>query len=154
MLNYSIRPCQPADLTVLVQLCHQHARYEQAAYEGAGKEERLHQALFGEHPSLHCWIVEAVGQPAGYATFTFDYSTWDAGYFLHLDCLYLEPGYRGQGIGETLLRRLQQLAAEKGCVNVQWQTPDFNEGAIRFYKRMGGTGREKVRFILPVTALP
>jgi hypothetical protein len=33
---------------------------------------------------------------------------------------------------------------------VQWQTPAWNEGAIRFYDRIGAVSKEKLRFFLPV----
>lgn len=148
MLDYQIRACQPNDLPVLVQLCQKHAHYEQASYTRAGKEERLQKALFGESPPLHGLVVEAGGELVGYATYTFDYSTWNAAPFLHLDCLYLEPAYRGRGIGERIIRQLEQVARERGCVNMQWQTPAFNEKAIRFYKRISASGKEKIRFSL------
>ncbi len=48
-----------------------------------------------------CWIVMVKNEFAGYATFTFDFSTWDARYYLHLDCIYLEEKFRGLGIGEA-----------------------------------------------------
>ncbi len=42
---------------------------------------------------------------------------------------------------------IASLAYRLGCVNVQWQTPVWNERAIRFYQRLGGEGKEKVRFV-------
>jgi ribosomal protein S18 acetylase RimI-like enzyme len=82
----------------------------------------------------------------GYCSYTFDFSTWDARYFLHLDCLFIEEGFRGMSIGEKLITQVIFIAKQRKCVNVQWQTPIFNEGAIRFYKRIGATGKEKQRF--------
>lgn len=42
---------------------------------------------------------------------------------------------------------IASLAYRLGCVNVQWQTPVWNERAIRFYQRLGGKGKEKVRLV-------
>lgn len=151
MLNYLIRTCEPHDLHALVELCAAHARFEQATYTKVGKEELLRKALFQETPSLFCWVVEMEGLLAGYTTYTFDYSTWDAQRFLYLDCLYLEPAARGRGIGEEIIKRLQHTAREEGCVNLQWQTPSFNEKAIRFYRRIGGFPKEKIRFSIPTS---
>ena len=145
-MRYSIRTCTRADLPRVIELCERHALYEQAPYSVENKLENLGTALFSEHPSLHCWIVEAGETVIGYATYTFDYSTWDAARFLYLDCLYLDEGYRGFGIGEEVMTRLTAVARENRCVNIQWQTPTCNERAITFYNRIGGVGKEKVRF--------
>jgi RimJ/RimL family protein N-acetyltransferase len=37
-----------------------------------------------------------------------------------------------------------------GLTEVQWQTPSWNEGAIRFYDRLGARARAKTRFTLTV----
>lgn len=145
-MEYLIRPCEIKDLSALVRLCQNHAEYEQAAYYNAGKEELLGTALFAEDPKLFCMVIESNNQLAGYFSYTFDFSTWDAQNFLYLDCLYLEPAYRGFGIGEQAIEILKVVGKENKCVNIQWQTPIFNERGIKFYKRIGGNGNEKMRF--------
>lgn len=67
---------------------------------------------------------------------------------MYLDCLYLEEEIRGFGIGEAIIEKLKQIATDKKCINIQWHTPKFNEKAIKFYDRIGGTGKDKVRFFL------
>ena len=51
----------------------------------------------------------------------------------------MQPEHRGSGIGEALLARLGKLALERGCGRFEWSVLDWNENAIRFYKRMGAT---------------
>jgi GNAT superfamily N-acetyltransferase len=147
-MEHIIRECQEADLYKLVELCGKHAEYERTSFNPEGKVTALRDALFGSHPKLYCLIVEADKSPVGYASYTFDFSTWDAATFLHMDCLYIEPAYRNFGIGELLIKRLREIALTKGCINVQWQTPDFNVRAIKFYRRIGGLEKNKVRFFL------
>jgi GNAT superfamily N-acetyltransferase len=148
-MTWSIRACIPADLEALVALCADHAAYERAAYDKTGKLTGLRQLLFSDTPGLFCLIVAAEdGEPVGYASYTFEYSTWSAARFLYLDCLYLVPEYRGLGIGNAVMQRIVAIAREQGCVNVQWQTPDFNEGAIRFYRRLGAVSKNKLRFYI------
>lgn len=149
-MEYIIRRVKSHELPQLLVLCKNHADYEQASYSLIGKEELLRAELFSENPKLHCFVVEDQSKIVGYFSYTFDFSTWNAQPFLYLDCLYLEPDYRGKKIGETIFNLLTQIAKENNCINIQWQTPDFNEGAIRFYKRMGGTSKNKVRFSLSV----
>ncbi len=146
-MEYLIRAILPQDLTALIDLCRKHAEYEQAIYETANKEQLLREALFTESPKLFCWVIESNKQLVGYASYIFDYSTWDAGTFLYLDCLYLEPQCRGLGIGEEIMQKIREVARQNNCINIQWQTPDFNTRAIKFYERMGGVGKSKVRFV-------
>lgn len=149
-MNYTIRACEQYDLDKLITLCALHAEYEQASYNPAGKKERLGSALFSDNKQLNCIVADVAGEVIGYATYTFDYSTWDAAAFIYLDCLYLQNDYRSFGIGQHLLEEVKARGIAAGCINMQWQTPDFNERAIKFYKRIGGIGKDKVRFTLPL----
>ncbi|MGB4776177.1 MAG: GNAT family N-acetyltransferase [Daejeonella sp.] len=147
-MEFIIRKCCESDLDRLVELCKNHADYEQAAYQAQGKKELLKEAIFSEHNRLNCFIIEVDQSVAGYFTYTFDFSTWDARQFLYLDCLYLEPACRSLGIGAKVFTELEKIAKENKCVNIQWQTPVFNERAIKFYHKIGGIGKDKVRFFL------
>lgn len=147
-MEYSIRNCEPQDLPKLVILCQKHAEFEKADFSPEGKEEGLKKALFEQNPKLHCLVVAANETIVGYVSYTFDYSTWDAATFMYMDCLFLEEEARSFGIGEVLIEKLKQIGIKKNCINIQWQTPQFNERAIKFYHRIGAKGKEKVRFTL------
>lgn len=147
-MEYSIRNCEIADLPKLVILCQKHAEFEKANYAQEGKEAKLKGALFSEKPRLFCLVVATKETIIGYVSYTFDFSTWDARNFIYMDCLFLEEEARSFGIGEVLIEKLKQIGIENDCVNLQWQTPQFNERAIKFYNRIGGKGKDKVRFTL------
>ena len=147
-MEYLIRDCKEADLPVLVGLCVKHAEFEHAAYNPKGKEVLLRNALFSNVKRLFCLVVEVDSKVVGYTSYTIDFSTWDAKQFLNMDCLYLESDFRGYGIGEKLIDELKIISQRENCVNIQWQTPVFNERAVKFYERIGAVGKEKVRFTL------
>jgi len=147
-MDHAIRKAELKDMTKLVELCQKHATFEQADFNSAGKVELLTKALFCKTPRLFCFMIESTTEIMGYFTYTIDFSTWDAQMFLHLDCLYLDPEFRRLGIGEKVVEKLRIIAREKNCVNIQFQTPAFNENAIKFYRRIGAKGKEKIRFIL------
>lgn len=149
-MNYLIRTSIESDLDKLIDLCQKHAAYERASYHTQGKKENLKKALFSEEKVLNCLIVEVSGEIIGYATYTFDFSTWDAEKFIYLDCLYLEDGFRSYGIGQALIEKIEEIGKSQNCINMQWQTPDFNVRAIKFYNRIGASGKEKIRFTLPL----
>jgi GNAT superfamily N-acetyltransferase len=65
-----------------------------------------------------------------------------------MDCLYLSEICRGKGIGTDIMERIRKIAKEKNCVNIQWQTPEYNAMAIKFYVGLGSIGKQKMRFFM------
>lgn len=149
-MNYSIRKANRSDIPEIIQLCAEHSEYEQADYTSDGKAEKMEAYLFSPESRLHCLIVETAGKIAGYATYLFDFSTWDAELFTYMDCLYLRPEYRGFGAGEALIKEIEAHSHQQGIRQIQWHTPSFNVRAIKFYHRIGAASKEKVRFYYPV----
>lgn len=147
---FSIRKATPDDLPAIVDLCRAHATFERADSVPAARPSDLASVLFGDAPPLHALVAERAGALVGYATYTIQWSTWDAAPYVYLDCLYLRPEARGQGLGTHLVERVIEAARTHGCSHVQWQTPTFNTRAIAFYERLGAVGRSKVRFVLDV----
>lgn len=143
-----VRPARPNDIEALVVMCGEHARHEGAPYRRAGKAKALSQALFAATPRLHGWVAEAAGEVTGYATAAWEFSTWQGGEFLHMDCLFVREGWRGHGTGAALLQAVGDFARRSGCAEIQWQTPEWNGDAARFYRRAGAVEKSKRRFFL------
>jgi len=143
-----IRGVTAADLPELVRLCAGHAVFERMPFTDEGLVERLGLALFSSPARLHAWVAETDGVMVGYVSAALEFSTWHARDFVHMDCLFLREGCRGQGLGAALLDRVVDFAREQGVDEVQWQTPDWNLEAARFYRRHGAEARSKLRFTL------
>jgi diamine N-acetyltransferase len=56
---------------------------------------------------------------------------------LEVDQISVNENYRGQGIGQMLMDKATELAKEHKIKNIVLAVRAFNEGAIRFYKRLG-----------------
>ncbi|GAB7191050.1 hypothetical protein NUM3379_17570 [Kineococcus sp. NUM-3379] len=97
---------------------------------------------------LRIFVAEQHGRAVGYASLTDELSTWTAGGYAHLDCLYLHEDHRGRGTGNRLLTAALGDARRRGLVQAQWQTPAWNRSAIAFYERLGATHTAKERFTL------
>lgn len=141
-----IRPAVARDLPELVELCSLHAAYERSDYQVEGKIKALGNHLFADNPPFYALVVEQDGHLIGYASYMKQYSTWDAEYYLYMDCLFLKENFRGQGIGISLMNKIKEEAIRLECAHIQWQTPDFNVRAIKFYRRIGGVSKSKERF--------
>ncbi|MFD8694179.1 GNAT family N-acetyltransferase [Kitasatospora purpeofusca] len=146
----AIRPAVPADLPAIARLCAAHAAFEDAGPVPADLASRLEPALFGPDPRAWCLVVDRGGELLGYASWSREFSTWQAAEYVHLDCLFVTESHRGEGWGRVLLDAVKDAAATHGAAEVQWQTPDWNTDAVRFYRRAGALGRPKVRFSLPL----
>ncbi|MGW6390726.1 N-acetyltransferase family protein [Streptomyces sp. NPDC055103] len=156
-----VRRARAEDLGRVVELVAEHAEYEKSPPPAPGLATRLAVLLFGgaDGPSerggdstrLRCLVAELPdGSLVGYATCAPGLSTWDGVAYLHMDCLYLTSEARGHGLGPLLVEAVIEEARALGLTEIQWQTPVWNEGAIRFYDRLGATSKEKRRYTLPV----
>lgn len=105
-------------------------------------------------PRLHGWFARADGQVLGYATASCEFSTWAARDYLHMDCLYVRESARNRGVGADLLQAVVDRARRLGLAELQWQTPDWNVDAIRFYRRHGAVAKGKQRFVLALRREP
>ena len=56
---------------------------------------------------------------------------------IYLEDLYVKEAYRGRGYGKGLLRRLAQIAVERGCGRLEWSCLDWNSPSIDFYLSLG-----------------
>lgn len=152
VVSPQIRPIRFDDLPALIELCAEHAAYEQAAFDPIGKAPRLAAALFSSPPRLHAWIACDADHAVGYATASRKFATWAARDYWHLDCLFLREAARGRGLGARLLHAVIAAARAQDIDELQWQTPDWNAPAIAFYRRFGARGSAKMRFTLPLDA--
>ena len=67
-----------------------------------------------------------------------------------MDCLFIKEFVRGYGLGEKLVNKIKQEGKKLRCDLIQWQTPDFNIRAMKFYRRIGAVSKSKERFFLPI----
>ncbi|WP_269856131.1 GNAT family N-acetyltransferase [Streptomyces sp. RPT161] len=82
----------------------------------------------------------------GYASLTTDLATWSGREFGHLDCLFVREGDRGRHVGRLLVDTVADRCRLRGLRELQWQTPVWNEDAIRIYQRLGAIDATKARF--------
>lgn len=133
----TIRPARPGDEKLLIDLIRELAVYEKAPEEAVATPELIHQALFGERPTAEAVIAEWDGQPAGFALFFHNFSTWLGKPGLYLEDLFVREAMRGKGIGKALLLHLAGIARERGCGRMEWSVLDWNSPAIDFYQSLG-----------------
>jgi GNAT superfamily N-acetyltransferase len=136
-MSTTIRPAVAADVPLILEFIRGLATYEREPDAVTATEADLLRDGFGESPYYQCLIAESDGRPAGFAFYFFNYSTWTGRPGLYLEDLFVNPEFRGLGIGKALLARVAAIAVERGCPRLQWEVLDWNTPAIEFYQALG-----------------
>lgn len=145
-----IRFAEEKDLTSIIELCKAHAQYERSSFKEENKKELLSKHILNPDSNIKCLIAESDTETIGYATFFKQFSTWDVGYYIYVDCLFLKDSARGKGMGKQIMELIRVFSKEEGCSVIQWQTPNFNTRAIKFYSQLGAERKSKERFFWKV----
>jgi GNAT superfamily N-acetyltransferase len=127
------------DVPLILRLIKELAEYERMSDEVIASEDGLRRTLFGPHPAAEVVVGYAGDEPAGFALFFHNYSTFLGKPGLYLEDLFVVPKFRGRGYGKALLVHLATLAVERDCGRFEWSVLDWNEPAIGFYKKLGAT---------------
>src|SRR5919108_608302 len=132
-MDITIRSATVEDVPLILQFIKALAEYERLASEVRATEEGLRDALFGSKPGAEVIIASVDGEPAGFALFFHNFSTFLGRRGLYLEDLFVKPECRGHGVGKRLLAHLAQLAVDRQCGRFEWAVLDWNESAIQFY---------------------
>ncbi len=132
-----VREAVPADVPVIVDLIVELATYERARDSATATPGLLTAALFGQSPAVFCHVAEVDGEVVGFALWFLNFSTWLGRHGIYLEDLYVQPAYRGLGLGKALLQTLADIANERGYPRVEWWVLDWNEPAHAFYRSLG-----------------
>jgi GNAT superfamily N-acetyltransferase len=135
MLN--IRTLTREDVSTLLSLIRELATYEKKREKAVVTEVDLLRDAFGPTPKFRALIAEWAGEPAGYASFFYFYSTFQGRPALFLEDLFVLDRFRGKGVGKALLVAVAKLAIEENCHGLRWEVLDWNRPAIKFYEKLG-----------------
>jgi len=136
-IDVRIEPVREQDVPLLLRLIKGLADYERLSGEVIASEADIHATLFGPTPSAEAVLAYVGADAVGFAVWFYNYSTFVGRPGLYLEDIFVLPPWRGRGIGRALLGHLARLAVARGCGRMEWAVLDWNEPAIRFYRRIG-----------------
>jgi GNAT superfamily N-acetyltransferase len=137
MTEIGIRPASEEDVPLILSFIKELAEYERLSHEVSVTEELLRFHLFGERREAEVVIGQHADEPAGFALFFHNFSTFLGRPGIYLEDLYVKPAFRGNGIGRTMLVYLAGLARERDCGRLEWSVLDWNKPAIGLYRGIG-----------------
>ena len=136
-MTLTIRRAQPADAALVFALVCELADYENLQHEVDATPEEIAKALFSPQPRLHCDLAEWDDEPAGFAVWFLNFSTFRGRHGLYLEDLFVRPEFRGRGIGKALMRQLARTCVDNDYARFEWAVLDWNAPSIAFYESMG-----------------
>jgi ribosomal-protein-alanine N-acetyltransferase len=125
-LQLTIRRAQPADIPQIVAV-------ERIAFNDPWDERTLRESL-AFYPETF-FVAKDNGEIAGFVAGGVEDTGEEV--YGHIMNLAVAPEYRRRGIGQQLIRRLEQEYAILGASGVQLEVRIGNTGAQEFYRRLG-----------------
>ena len=139
-----VRPAEPSDVPVLLELVHELAVYEREPDAVEATEDMLTRALFGPSPVASCSVaLDDDGTVVGFALWYVTFSTWKGLPGLWLEDLFVRPVARGSGLGKALLQELARVCVARGYARFEWWVLDWNAPAIGFYRSLGAVPQQE-----------
>lgn len=136
MTNFLIRAAVREDVPTILGFIRQLAAYEHLENEVVATEALLEEWLFDKEKA-EVLIAREGETPVGFALYFHNFSTFLGRAGIYLEDLFVLKEYRGRGYGKALLRRLAQIAVERGCGRLEWCCLDWNQPSIDFYRSLG-----------------
>ncbi|KAB0802269.1 hypothetical protein PPYR_04455 [Photinus pyralis] len=133
-----IRDGKKEDMHQICKLIKELATYEncESMDECKMTPERLIKDGFDTaNPIFKSFVADRNNQVIGYAIYFTSYSSW-VGESIFLEDLYVDPQYRGEGIGEKLFKCVAKVAQQNDGKRMDWHCLAWNP-SLKFYKKMG-----------------
>ncbi len=134
---FHLREATEADVPLIFRFVSELAEYEKLAHEVTATEELLRRNLFSERNSAEVLLAFVQDEPAGFALFFQNFSTFLGKPGIYLEDLYVRPRFRRRGIGRAFMTRLAQLARTRNCGRFEWAVLNWNTPSLDFYKSLG-----------------
>ena len=136
MKQFTISTAVREDVPQILQFIRRLAEYEHLENEVVATEARLEEWRFDKEKA-EVLIAREGETPVGFALYFHNFSTFLGRAGIYLEDLFVLEEYRGRGYGKALLRRLAQIALERGCGRLEWCCLDWNQPSIDFYRSLG-----------------
>ena len=135
--NIVLRFATPDDTRLILEFVHKLAKYEKLGHEVLATEELIGDALFGQQPVAEVVLAYHGDTPAGFVLFFRNFSSYLGRPGIHIEDLFVEPEMRGRGIAKRILGFISQLAIQRGCGRIEWGVLDWDDPAVRLYRKAG-----------------
>ncbi len=135
-MGVTFRYAEESDTALILEFIKDLAEYEKMTDEVVATEDMLKEWLF-EKKKAEVIFAVADGVEVGFALFFHNFSTFLGRAGIYIEDLYVKLAYRGRGYGKSIIKKLAQIAVERGCGRLEWWCLDWNKPSINFYLSLG-----------------
>ena len=147
-----IQAATPADCDKVVALSNA-LHIELDGDEPAHTTDSIHAMMFGPNAMIKGLIAWQGATAAGQAIFQPFYNPDYSKPGLWMSELYVIPEMRDQKVGEKLMSALAHYARRHDYVSIWWSALLRNDGACRFYERLGARNSGAMQYEIDGNAL-
>lgn len=115
----TFRDAERKDTALILQFIKELANYEKMLDEVVADEATLEMWIFDKQKTEVIFALED-GKEIGFALFFHNFSTFLGRAGIYLEDLHVRPECRGKGYGKAILKKLAQIAVERGCGRLEW----------------------------------
>lgn len=141
MSEIIFRNAEENDVGLVLEFIRKLADYEHRLDEVIATEEELKKWIFDKKQAEVIFAV-VDGKEIGFALFFLSFSTYISNVNLHLEDLFIDPEYRGNGYGKALLKELAKIVVERGYGRFEWTCLSWNKPSIEFYLSLGAKQKD------------
>lgn len=134
--KFEIRFADENDVKIIFDFICKLADYENMLNDVVATPDLLKEWIF-EKKKAEVIFAVCNGKEVGFALFFHNFSTFLGRAGIYLEDLFVLPEYRGNGYGKALLKKLAEIAVERGCGRLEWSCLDWNKPSIDFYLSLG-----------------
>lgn len=131
-----IRQATEIDTAQIIRFVRAIADFEDLSDHVVSSEDTIRKHLFGERPYAEAVIAELGENPAGFAIFFHNFSSFLGRPGLYIEDIFVYPEFRSRGVGKALMEHCARVAADRGCTRMEWNALDWNP-ARKFYEHLG-----------------
>ncbi len=89
------------------------------------------------HPASFVLLASSQGEAIGFATCFELFSTFEVKPFINIHDFYVDPAYRGNGVGRAMLEHIADIGRSKKCCKVSLEVRTDNGVAQGLYRSVG-----------------
>ena len=135
-MGLTFRYAEETDLGLLLRFIKELAEYERLLDDVVATEDTLREWLF-EKKNAEAFFAVADGTEVGFCVYFHNFSTFVGRAGIFIEDIYVKPEHRGRGYGKAMMKKIAEIANERGCGRLEWACLDWNEPSISFYASLG-----------------
>ena len=139
-MDIVIRKAEEKDSEEIWQLMKKLAEFEKYIDSFAITPEIVIESGFRKNPpDFHCIVADHKNKIVGILVYYFLPFTAQNRPAIFMKELYVDEFYRGQKLGEQLMRFLKKEAENHNCKQIKWTVAPWNKAGQKFYERLGAS---------------